>query len=231
MLSHPPLLSHVRTLKTSNGHLARNTSKRPRTSRPIKHLCVLLQNPPEKLVSPLLCPKAGSSPGSLQIILQFAAPAGWNHAQRESRGTAHGIPPGRIQTRILFLTVSVPACTRQVNVQPRPRWKPCQLPSPSPARYLTVPHTSFLPAREIWDTNRVVCFPLRPRQCWTWNTLCQRDSTAWRCFNYHFPGLTSQWARAWRCRSSAHAVSRALTGLSHRLFFPTSSLKIWHSSR
>ena len=209
MLSHPQLLSHVRTLKTSKGRLVRNTSKRPCTSWPIKRLCVLLQNPAEKLVSPWLCPKTGSSPGSLQITLRFAACAGWNQAQSESQGTARRIPAGRIQTRILFLTVSVPACTGQANEQPHPRWKPCQLPSPSPVRHLIVPHTSFLPAREIQDANRAVCFPLWPRQCWTCNTPHQTDSPVWGCFNYHLPGLTSQWVRAQHCHSSAHTVGRA----------------------
>lgn len=68
-----------------------NTSKRPQTSWPIKYLCVLLQNLPEKLVSPRLCPRQAAA----QAHCRFAAVCGrWglNWAQSRSQKIARGIP-------------------------------------------------------------------------------------------------------------------------------------------
>lgn len=79
-------LSHLRMLKNPKG-IKDNTSKRPQMSWPIKYFCALLQNPPEKLVPPWLCPR--------QPHCTFAAACGrWglNWAQSKSQKTAHGIP-------------------------------------------------------------------------------------------------------------------------------------------
>lgn len=90
-------LSHLRMLKKSQKGIKYNTSKRSQTSWPIKYLCVLLQNPPEKLISPWLCPRQAAA----QAHCRFAAVCGrWGliWAQSKSQKIACSIPLRRIPT-------------------------------------------------------------------------------------------------------------------------------------
>lgn len=163
MLSHPRLLSHVRTPKTSKGHLTHNTSKRPCMSRTIKYVCVLLQNPPEKLVSHGLCPRQAAAQAHCGL------PCGLRHAQAGTKlkvrvGEQHVASPRR-NTNQNIISYNLSLCLCWASERPAPsllETLPAILSVPCP--HPVVPHTSLLPAREIRDANRAGCFPLRPQQ-------------------------------------------------------------------
>lgn len=109
--------------------------------------CVLLQNPPEKLVSPRLCPKqaAAQAPCKSSCHLQHVQ-AGIKLKARAGKHAWH------------------PHMKNSLT---------CQLPSPCPARHLVISPTLFLPTHEMLDaksspamTTLDLANPPSDRQSW-----------------------------------------------------------------
>lgn len=164
--------------KTPKG-IKHNTSKRPQTSWPIKYLCVLLQNPPEELVSPWLCPRQAAA----QAHCRFAAVCGrWglNWAQSKSQKIARGISLRRIPKTGHFILErnSLSPCLYWGREWTAPSQQenllavfsvPCQ--TPCQPLHLTADGT--------WNLESWVLSSLAR----AWNTLHQPDSPEWGCFN------------------------------------------------
>lgn len=164
-------LSHLRALKKPQRASKTTLAKGHQHLNKYKYLHVLLQNPPEKLISPWLCPRQAAA----QAHCRFATVCGrWglNWAQSKSQKITRGIPLRGTKQDILSYrgTVSVPAFTGEEKEQLHPSRKTSWLPPVFPARHPPC-HPLHLTAggTETWQA---ACFPL-----WPW---LKHPTAAWQ---------------------------------------------------